>query len=63
MLPDGEVKNKVDRSVYRYLGVLEGADIQNREMKEKIITEYFRQVKALARSKLYAGSLLKGINA
>ena len=41
-LPDGEVMKEVDEGQYRYLGLLEGADIRNREMKEKIRTEYLR---------------------
>ena len=32
-------------------------------MKEKVEKEYLRRVKLLARSKLYAGNLIRGINA
>ena len=42
-------------------GVLEGADIMNREKKVK--EEYLRRVKLVAKSRLYAGNLIKGINA
>ena len=35
----------------------------NREMKAKVEKEYLRRVKLLARSKLYAGNLIRGINA
>lgn len=62
-LPSGEVMKEVDETGYKYLGVLEGADIKNREMKGKIRGEYLRRVKALAKSKLYAGNLLRGVNA
>ena len=62
-LPGGEIMREVDENGYKYLGVLEGADIMKREMKEKISGEYLRRVKALARSKLYAGNLLRGVNA
>lgn len=48
-LPDGEMMKEVDKNGYRYLRVLEGADIQNREMKKKIRTEYLRRFKALSR--------------
>ena len=34
-----------------------------KEMEEKIEKEYLRRVKLLARSKLYAGNLICGINA
>jgi len=48
---------------YRYLGVMEGADIMHKEMKEKVKEEYLRRVKLVARSRLYAGNLIKGVNA
>ena len=35
----------------------------NREMKAKVEKEYLRRVRLLARSKLYAGNLIRGINA
>ena len=63
VLPSGEVMKEVEEEGYRYLGVLEGAEIMNREMKDKVRTEYFRRVKLLAKSRLYAGNLIKGINA
>ena len=44
-------------------GVLEGADIKNKEMKERVRKEYLRRVKLLAKSKLYGGNLIKGVNA
>ena len=43
--------------------VLEGAGIKNREMKEKVKGEYLRRVKLVAKSKLYGGNLIKGVNA
>ena len=40
------------------------AEVQmNKEMKLKVEKEYLRRVKLLARSKLYAGNLIRGINA
>ncbi|MEM7375718.1 MAG: reverse transcriptase family protein [Bacteroidota bacterium] len=62
-LPTGEQMKEVDDEGYRYLGVLEGARIKNKEMKEKLGSEYLRRVKLLARSKLYSGNLIRGINA
>ena len=32
-------------------------------MKELVKKEYFRRVKAVPKSKLYAGNLIKGVNA
>ena len=62
-LPDGQVMKEVDDNGYRYLGILEEADIKTREMKELVKKEYLRRVKAVAKSRLYAGNLIKGINA
>ena len=62
VLPDGEVVKEVDENGYRYLGVLEGAAIKTKEMKALIRNEYLRRVKLVARSKLYAGNLVKAMN-
>ena len=63
VLPSGDVMKDVDEDGYKYLGVLQTEVQMNREMKEKIEKEYLRRVKLLARSKLYAGNLIRGINA
>ena len=63
VLPSGEAMKELDENGYKYLGVLEGADIMNREMKKKVKKEYLRRVKLVAKSRLYAGNLIKGINA
>ena len=57
-LPDGKKIEEVDENGYKYLGVLEGADLMTTEMKESVRKEYFRRVKAVAKSKLYAGNLI-----
>ena len=62
-LPRGEAMMELDENGYKYLGVLEGADIMNREMKKKMKDEHLRRVKLVAKSRLYAGNLIKGINA
>ena len=62
-LPDGQLMKEVDGNGYKYLGILEGADIKTREMKELVKKEYLRRVKAVAKSRLYAGNLIKEINA
>ena len=61
-LPNGDVMQEVEESGYKYLGVLEGADIMHSEMKDKVRNEYLRRVKLVAKSRLYAGNLIKGIN-
>ena len=62
-LPDGRIMEEVDNDGYKYLGVLEGADIMQKEMKEKVKTEYLRRVKLVAKSKLYGGHIIRAINA
>ena len=42
---------------------MEGGDIKNKEAKEKMWSEYSRQVKLLTRARLYGGNLIKGVNA
>ena len=62
-LPDGRTMEALDDGGYKYLGVLEGADIKQKEMKEKIKKEYLRRVKLVSKSMLYGGNLIKAINA
>ena len=42
--------------------MLEAEGILEKEMKQKLKCEYFRRGKLLARSKLYGGNAIKGIN-
>ena len=44
-------------------GVLEGADVMVKEMKEKVRKEYLRRVKLVAKSRLYGRNLISAINA
>ena len=39
-LPSGEVMKEVDENCYKYLGVLQAENVKNREMKDKVRTEY-----------------------
>ena len=61
-LPDGDIIKELDERGYKYLGILQNDTIMEREMKEKIKGEYFRRLKLLLKSKLYAGNLIKAIN-
>ena len=61
-LPDGQRIKEVDEDGYKYLGVLEGASIKTKEMKEMIRKEYLRRVRRVARSRLYAGNLITAVN-
>ena len=63
VLPGGQMMGEVDENGYKYLGVLEGADIMQKEMKEKVRQKYMKRVKLVTKSKLYGGNLIKAINA
>ena len=45
VLPDVQVMGEVDKNGYKDLGVLEGASIMQKEMKEKVKQEYLKRVK------------------
>ena len=62
VLPDDKTIQEVEPEGYKYLGVLEGADIKMKDMKEKVRKEYLRRVKASAGSQLHAGNLLQAVN-
>ena len=40
-LPEGEVIKEIDKSGYKYLGVLEAEQMLESEMKDKLRAEYF----------------------
>ena len=62
-LPDRQVIKEIKEEGYKYLGVLEGANIKYKQMKERVREEYLRRVRLVAKSRLYAENLIHGINA
>ena len=60
---DGQVMGELDENGYKYLGALEGADLMQKQMREKVKQEYLRRVKLLVRPMLYSGNLVQVINA
>ena len=48
--------------INKYLGVLEGADIMQKEMNKKVKHEYLRRVKLVVKLKLNSGNLITVIN-
>ena len=58
LLPSGDKIRDLDEEGYKYLGVLQEADIKCTEMKEIVKTEYLRRVKGVARSRLYAKNII-----
>ena len=61
-LPGGEVMKEVEESGYKYLGVLEGACIKTKEMKDLVKTEYLRRVRLVAGSWLRGGNMIRAVN-
>ena len=62
LLPNGDTINDLEESGYKYLGVLQEADVKCSEMKDIVRSEYLRRVKAVVRSNLYAKNLITAIN-
>ena len=62
VLPGGQVMDEVDENGYKYLVVLEDADIILKELKVKVKQACLRRAKLMARSKLYDGNLITAIN-
>ena len=61
-LPDGNTIKDIDEAGYKYLGILEGEAIKHQEMKDKIRKEYLQRIKAILKSKLNSGNMVKAIN-
>ena len=53
---------EVKEDGYKYLGVLETDQIKHDEMKDKVKTEYLRQVRRVLQSKLNGGNMIGTIN-
>ena len=61
-LPDGKRMREITLYRYKYLGVLQLDSIMNKEMKEKVKSEYIRRVKKLLSSQLNGGNIVAGMN-
>ena len=61
-LPDNKTIKDIGISSYKYLGILESDTIKNQEMKIDIRKEYFSRVKAILKSKLNSGHIVKAMN-
>ena len=62
-LPDRKRMGEVNLDGCKYLGMLQLDFIMNREVKEKVKSEYIRRVKKLARSQLIRGNVIAAVNA
>ena len=61
-LGDGEGIEEANEEGSNYLGVLEMDDICQEKVKEKVQKEYYKQVKAVLKSKLKCGNAVNAIN-
>ena len=61
-LTDGNNIKDIDETGYECLGIIEGGEIKHQEVKEKIIKECIKRVKAILKSKLNSGNIVKAIN-
>ena len=62
LLSKTTMKGLKDGDGYKYLGVIQADRMKHHEMKEKIKTEYCRQVRKILETKLNGGSIIIGIN-
>ena len=62
VLPNGETIKEVEKSGYKYLGILELDNIKEKEMKDKFKYEYLRRTRLIVKSKLNGSNLIKAIN-
>ena len=62
-LPDGKHMREVNLDGYKYLGVLQLDSTMNRELKEKVKSEYIRRIKKLLRSQMNGGNVIPQMNA
>ena len=61
-LLDEEVIKELNEKGYKYLRILQGDTVMEKQMKENVKGEYFTRLKLLLKSKLYSGYLTKAIN-
>jgi len=62
MLPNAKVIQDGKGNGYKYLGVLEAAQIKQDEMRDSVWTEYFWRVKHVLRSLMNGGNTIGAIN-
>ena len=61
-LPDEKTMKDIGETSYKYLGILEDGSIKHEEMKVNIRKEYFSRLRAVLKSKLNGGNIVKAIN-
>ena len=61
-LPNQDIMKEVDENGYTYLGILELDEIQEHEMKNKVIAECKRRLRLILKSKLNGKNKIQAIN-
>ena len=63
MLPDDTVIKSLKKGEgYKYLGILQVDEVEEKEMKRKVNNENKRRVRKILETKLNGGNIFKGIN-
>ena len=61
-LEDGVVIEEEGEERYKYLGILEGDEICQEKMKEKVQKEYYKRVRVKLKFTLNSGNVINAIN-
>ena len=56
------IKSLKEGEGYKYLGILQIDEVQEKEMKRNVSNEYKRRVGKILETKLNGGNIIKGIN-
>jgi hypothetical protein len=56
------VLGSIEETGHKYLGILEFNQILVKEMKNRVVNEYFRRIRLLLKSKLHGRHKIQGIN-
>ena len=56
------IKGLKEGDSYKYLRVMQADGMKHHDMKEKVKTEYYRQVRKILETKLNGGNIITGIN-
>ena len=62
VLPDGQVMKEIDDNGYKYLGILEGEHLKEKEMKALVSKKYKRRLKLVLKTKLSRRNKIMAVN-
>ena len=61
-LPNKTMKGLKEGDSYKYLGVTQADGTKHHEMKEKVKTGHYEQMRTILKTKLNGGNIITGIN-